>query len=340
MAAKPKLLAAMRHELPAGFFGSEEWARLAAVTDIVSREAFTDFDGAAGAAALRDADILLAAWGVPPLNQERLDRAPNLKMVAYAAASVRVVAPPPFWRRGILITSAVSAMAVPVAEFTFAAIVMCGKDVFRIRDVHRQQRGMGGFGTRISMDLSHLGNFRRRIGIVGASRIGRLTIDMLVCANFAVAVYDPFLSAEEASAMGATKMELHDLLAWSDTVSLHAPVLPETRHMIGARELALMADNAVLINTARGWLIDHDALLAVVQTGRLRVLIDTPDPEPLPPESPFYDLPNVVLTPHIAGAQGNELRRLADLAITEIERFVAGEPPLFPVTEAELDRIA
>lgn len=340
MIAKPKLLLAMREELPTGFCGPDEWARLEAATDIISRDVFTDFDTPAGAAALRDADILLAAWGAPPLTEARLARAPNLKMVAYAAASVRVIAPPPFWQRDILITSAVSAMAVPVAEFTFAAIIMCGKDVFRIRDTHRHQRGTGGFGTRISMDVSHLGNYRRRIGIVGASRIGRLTIDMLVRANFAVAVYDPFLSAEDAAALGATRMELHELLAWSDTVSLHAPVLAETHHMIGSAELALMADNAVLINTARGWLLDHDALLPEVQSGRLRVLIDTPDPEPLPPDSPLYDLPNVVLTPHIAGAQGNELRRLADLAITEIERFVAGQPPLFAVSETELDRIA
>lgn len=340
MTAKPKLVLAMRDELPAGFFGAEEWARLDAVVDVVSRTACTDFDAPAGAAALAAADILLAAWGAPSLTEERLARAPKLKLVAYTAASVRAIAPPPFWQRDILITSAVSAMAVPVAEFTFAAIIMCGKDVFRIRDAQRAERGRGGFGTRISMDVSHLGNYRRRIGIVGASRIGRLVIQLLVQSHFDVAVYDPFLSDAEATALGATKMALHPLLAWSDTVSLHAPVLPETHHMIGATELALLADNTVLINTARGWLLDHDALLAEVQSGRLRALIDTPDPEPLPPESPFYDLPNVVLTPHIAGAQGNELRRLSQLAIIEIERFVAGQPPLFAVREAELDRIA
>tara|TARA_R110002124_G_scaffold63350_43_gene173562 strand:- start:29050 stop:30072 length:1023 start_codon:yes stop_codon:yes gene_type:complete len=340
MTEKPKLLLAMREELPAGFLGPAEWARLDAVADVISRKAFTDFDDEAGAVALQQADILLAAWGAPALTEVRLLRAPNLKMVAYAAASVRAIAPQAFWKRGILITSAVSAMAVPVAEFTYAAIIMSGKDVFRIRDRQRAERGTGGFGTRISMDVSHLGNYRRRIGIVGASRIGRLVIDLLVHSNLEVAVYDPFLSAADAQALGATRMELHPLLAWSDTVSLHAPVLPETRHMIGARELALMADNSVLVNTARGWLVDHDALLAELQSGRIRAMIDTPDPEPLPPESPFYDLPNVVLTPHIAGAQGNELRRLSELAITEIERFVAGQPPLFAVHEAELDRIA
>jgi phosphoglycerate dehydrogenase-like enzyme len=339
--SKPKLLIAMRNELPGGFFGPREWARLNAVTDIIPGFPFSDFDTAEGAEALADADILLAAWGTPSLTKERLSRAGKLKMVAYAASSVRTVTPTEFWEASdILVTTAAPAMAVPVAEFTYAAIIMCGKNVFRLRDEHRAERGTGGFGSRRGMNLPYLGNHSRRIGIIGASRIGRLVIEMLARGNFEIAVYDPFLSAEEALTFGATKMELHPLLKWSDVVSLHAPILPETRHMIGGHELALMADQAIFINTARGWLVDHDALLAEAQSGRLRILIDTPEPEPLPKDSPFYDLPNVVLTPHIAGALGNELRALSDLAITEIERFVAGHAPLHPVVKQDLERVA
>ncbi|WP_244564690.1 hydroxyacid dehydrogenase [Rhizobium sullae] len=338
---KPRLLVAMRDELPEGFFGPHEWVRLKAVVDVIPGFPFTDFDTLTGAEALAEADILLAAWGTPALTRARLKRAPRLRMVAYAAASVRTVAPAEFWDApGILVTTAASAMAVPVAEFTFAAIIMCGKDVFRLRDDHRAERGAGGFGSRRGLNFPYLGNHSRRVGIVGASRIGRLIIEMLARSKFQIAVYDPFLKAQEAAALGAMKMELHDLLAWSDTVSLHAPILPETRHMIGARELSLMADHAVLINTARGWLVDHGALLVEARSGRLRILIDTPDPEPLPPDSPFYDLPNVVLTPHIAGALGNELRALSDLAITEIERFVGGLPPLHPVHKRDLEHMA
>ena len=338
---KPRLLIAMRQELPEGFFGAREWARLNAVADIIPGFPYTDFDTAAGAEALAEADILLAAWGTPSLTRERLARAPKLKMIAYAASSVRTVAPSEFWETSdILITTAASAMAVPVAEFTYAAIIMCGKDVFRLRDEHRAERGTGGFGSRRGMSLPHLGNHARRIGIVGASRIGRLVMEMLARGKFEIAVYDPFLSVDEAAALGATKMELNALLAWSDVVSLHAPILPETRHMIGARELALMADHAIFINTARGWLVDHDALLTEAVSGRLRILIDTPEPEPLPTESPFYDLPNVILTPHIAGSLGNELRALSDLAITEIERFIAGLAPLHPVHKRDMERMA
>lgn len=339
-APKPRLILAMREELPGGFFGKTEWQRLDAVSDVLSRKALTSFKTDEGRAMLGEADILLAAWGSPALDAWALASAPNLRMVAYAAASIRSLVTPAFWQRNILITSAVSAMAVPVAQFTFAAIIMCGKDVFRLRDRHRTSRGERGADTRVSYDRPHIGNYRRRIGIVGASRVGRLVIDMLVHAGFDVGVYDPFLTIDEAAALDARKMDLHALLSWSDTVSLHAPILPETKHMIGRRELALMADDTVLVNTARGWLIDHEALEAELVSGRLRALIDTPHPEPLPPQSPLYDLPNVVLTPHIAGAQGNELRRLSDLAITEIERFTAGQPPLHPVQQTEMERIA
>ncbi len=338
---KPRLLLAMRDELPGGFFGSREWARLNAITDIIPGFPYTDFDTAAGAEALAEADILLSAWGTPSLTRERLARAPKLRMVAYAASSVRTVAAAEFWERSdILITTAAPAMAVPVAEFTYAAIIMCGKDVFRLRDEHRAERGTGGFGSRRGMSLPYLGNYSRKVGIVGASRIGRLVMEMLARGKFEIAVYDTCLSAEDAAPIGGAKMELVARLSCSDVVSLHAPILPETRHMIGARELALMADHAIFINTARGWLVDHDALLAEAFSGRLRILIDTPEPEPLPTDSPLYDLPNVVLTPHIAGALGNELRALSDLAITEIERFVAGLAPLHAVHKRDMERMA
>jgi phosphoglycerate dehydrogenase-like enzyme len=101
-----------------------------------------------------------------------------------------------------------------------------------------------------------------------------------------------------------------------------------------------MRDGTWLINTARGWLVDPDALEKELVSGRLNAYIDTSTPEPLPEDSPLYGLPNVVLTPHIAGAQGNELVRMADLAVSEIERYARGMPPLYPVTVDDLTRVA
>jgi len=338
--SKPKLVFAMQEGLVQRFFGTEEQARLDGVADVLSPKSYSDFNTSEAASLLGQADIILAAWGAPPIDEALLAKAPNLRLVAYAAGSIRAITTPAFWRAGIPITSAVAALAVPVADFTYAAIIMTGKDIINIRDINREQRGAQGFGSRLKLDMSHLGNYRRRVGIVGASRIGRLVIQMLVRAGYPVAVYDPFASQSDIEKMGAQAMGLDQLLEWSDTVSLHAPILPQTRHMIGARELGLMRDNTVLINTARGWLIDHEALLVELQSGRLRAWIDTPDPEPFPPDSPFYDLPNLVLTPHMAGAMGNELHGLAAAAVSEIERFAAGLPLQDQVLEQTLDRIA
>jgi len=129
-------------------------------------------------------------------------------------------------------------------------------------------------------------------------------------------------------------------MAQSDIVSVHAPSLPSTRHMIGARELSLMKDGATLINTARGALIDEAALLETLSTGRIDAIIDVTDPEVPETTSAFYDLPNVFLTPHIAGAVGLERGRLGDMAVDEIERFTKGEPLLYQIRRRDLVLIA
>jgi phosphoglycerate dehydrogenase-like enzyme len=123
-------------------------------------------------------------------------------------------------------------------------------------------------------------------------------------------------------------------------VTLHAPSLPETRHLLDRRRLALLRDGAVLVNTARGALVDGAALEAELVSGRIDAVIDTTEPEVLPASSPLFDLPNVFLTPHIAGAMGTETRRLAALALDEIERLARGEPLAHEVRLADLPRIA
>lgn len=121
---------------------------------------------------------------------------------------------------------------------------------------------------------------------------------------------------------------------------MHAPQLPETHHLIGAAQLAAMATGTTLINTARGSLIDEDALLAELRSGRLHAVLDVTDPELPPALSPLYELPNVLLTPHIAGSQGNELHRMADQALDEMERFASGLPFADPVHAGSLQHSA
>jgi phosphoglycerate dehydrogenase-like enzyme len=151
-----------------------------------------------------------------------------------------------------------------------------------------------------------------------------------------VLVADPYANLADVAALGAKLVDLEDLLRASDVLTLHAPELPSTRHLIGGDELTLLRDGATVINTARGSLVDTAALEVECSSGRLDAMLDVTDPEPLPPESPLYDLPNVMITPHIAGSLGSETRRMSGSALEELERFVAGQPPRSLVTPDDL----
>jgi len=178
------------------------------------------------------------------------------------------------------------------------------------------------------------------VGIVGASRIGRRVIELLRNFDFSVLLYDPFVQAGDPDLEGVELVELDALMARSDVVSIHAPLLPSTRGMIGARQLKLMKDGATFINTARGGLIDEAALVAELQTQRIFGVIDVTDPEIPPDDSPLFTLPNVFLTPHVAGAIGTERLRLGLMAVEEIERFIEGKPMLYEVQPELLERLA
>lgn len=165
-------------------------------------------------------------------------------------------------------------------------------------------------------------------------------LELLRSYDFEVLLHDPYVSVTEAAALGAELLPLDDLLSRSDIVSLHAPDIPETQRMLDRGRLALIRDGGVLINTSRGALIDHEALTDELLSGRLTAILDVTEPEPLPPTSPLYKLPNVFLTPHIAGSLGNELARLGAIVVDELERLAAGLPPAHEVRRADLARVA
>ncbi len=164
----------------------------------------------------------------------------------------------------------------------------------------------------------------------------RRVIDLLRPFDLSVVVHDPYLDPAEAAAMGLHNLPLDEVIARADVLSLHAPALEATRHMIDARRLALLRDGATLINTARGSLIDQAALTRELVSGRISAVIDVTEPEVLPKASPLYDLPNVLLTPHIAGAVGRERERLGAMAVAEVERFLTGQPLAHQVAAATL----
>jgi phosphoglycerate dehydrogenase-like enzyme len=334
---RPRLAFAMAPEKTRHVLDEALLARLDACCTILSREPIQDFSSDAARALLRQADVLLTGWGCPYIGPSVLSEAPSLKLVAHAAGTVKFMIDPAVYEAGVAVTHAAEANAIPVAEFTLAAIIFANKRVFELRDLYRADHSRRS--TWVMMD-EPIGNYRRTIGLIGASRIGRKVAALLGALDVDVLLADPFVTATDPVVEHARLVDLDQLLRRSDVVSIHAPSLPSTRNMVGARELRLMPDGATLINTARGALLDETALIAELQTGRIQAVIDVTDPEIPAQGSPLYDLPNVFLTPHVAGAAGTERLRLGLLAVEEIERFAAGEPLRYAIEPALLERIA
>jgi len=317
-------------------FTDAHFTRLGTMCEVLDRVPVTNFEEPRAQSFLPRATLLLTSWGCPSVDARVLDRAPQLRAVVHAAGTVKSHVTDACWDRGLTVTSAAAANAVPVAEYTLAAIIFAGKKVLRIQQRYREVRAFRWWPA----EFPELGNYGKVVGIVGASYVGRRVIELLRPFNYRVQVYDPFLSNADAAALGVDKSDLDKLFATSHIVSLHAPAVPDTHHLIDRRRLGLLRDGAVLINTARGWLVDGEALEAELKSGRIDAIIDTTEPEVLPTTSPLYTLPNVFLTPHVAGAVSLETQRMADLAIDEIERFTRGEPFRYGIQRADLARIA
>ncbi|GHG41557.1 MULTISPECIES: hydroxyacid dehydrogenase [Amycolatopsis] len=295
-----------------------------------------DFASPSAPAVLHDVELLVTGWGCPPLGPAVLARAPRLRAVVHTAGSVRGHVTEACWERGIAVTSAAAANAVPVAEYAVAMILLSGKRVLeRARDYRAARRRDDPLAVP-----RHLGNHGRTVGILSASMIGRRVIGLLHPHDFRVLVHDPHLNAAEAAELGAEAVSLAELFARSDVVSVHTPLLPETRGLVGRELIASMRPDAVLINTARGAVLDQDALAEATGTGRIRAILDVTDPEVLPPGHPLWTDDNVLITPHLAGSQGNELRRLAELAVAEVTRWAAGQAFAHPVHRERLGMIA
>ena len=333
--ARPAIVFGMLDGMVEHLFSAAQHARLESAGRVLDPVPLSSWDDPRADALLAECEVLVGHWGCPTLTAEVLDRAPRLALFAYAAGTVKWQVTDAVWARSVVVTSAAAANAVPVAEYAIAAILLANKGVFLVRELQRDS------SVRVPLDLTRVGNCGARVGIVGASFVGRLVIQGLRATDLRVSVYDPYLSAAEATALGVEKVDDLDALCASvDLLSIHAPDVPATRGMIGAARLAVLHDGVTVVNTARPALVDQDALTKELISGRLAAVLDVTEPDPLPADHVLLTLPNVFVTPHVAGAMGNELRRLSELAVVEVERYAAGEPPVYPVVAADIDRIA
>ncbi|MGY3060690.1 phosphoglycerate dehydrogenase-like enzyme [Streptomyces sp. TE3672] len=318
---RPRAAVAMKPGAATALLDARSVAALDEVCDLADLPALDDFTTDRARAVLADVEILVTGWGCPPLDAAALAAAPRLRAVVHTAGSVRGHITEQCWDRGIEVSSAAAANALPVAEYTVAMILLSGKRVLeRAREYRAERRRDNWLATPATV-----GNHGRTVGILSASLIGRRVIELLRPYDLPVLLHDPYVTDAEAAALGVRPVGLAELFAQSDVVSVHTPLLPSTRGLVDRELLTSMRPDAVLINTARGAVVDQEALTDVLRQDRIRAILDVTDPDPLPAAHPLWDCDNALITPHLAGSQGNEWQRLVGLAVGEIGRWAAGD---------------
>ena len=287
-------------------------------------------------ALLAQADVIFSGWGAPVLDAAFMAAAPNLKAFFYGSGSIRGIVTDAFWERDIPICSAWAANAVPVAEFTLAQIILCLKRAWHAAQTIRSE------GQYLNHRELHMtGMYGSTVGLVSLGMIGRMVAEHLQRFEVNVIAYDPFVSAADAAARGMRLCGLDEVFEQADVVSLHTPWLKETEGMITGDHFRRMKPYSAFINTARGAVIREDEMIAVLQARPdITAALDVTYPEPPLPGSPLFTLPNVMLTPHIAGSMDGECHRMGRYMVDELQRFLAGEPLRYSLTREQAERMA
>ncbi len=311
-------------------FGADRLAALAERTQlygtIVSRDGIE-----AHLDALGDVEVILSTWGMPELTEAQLAALPQLRLVLYAAGDVRGFASP-LITRGVSVVSAWRANAIPVAEFTLAHILLAGKSYlpniaeYRVaRNSASCRRGPGNCGETVA--------------ILGVGAIGRALIELLRPFQWNVVAYDRFLTTDQAIELGVSMVSLEEAFALGHVVTNHLADNESTTGLIDVSLLESMGEGATFINTGRGRTVESDGFLDVLtRRPDLTAVLDVTDPEPVPPDSALWNLPNVFMSTHIAGSMGNELGRMAALCLEELDRYMAGKSLLHLVSASALER--
>lgn len=285
---------------------------------------------------LKDVEVVFSGWGGPALDEAFLAAAPRLKAVFYAAGTVKNIATQASWKRNIRIFNAAEANAIPVTEYALSQILFSLKNGWSyVRNIQRD-RAYPGKSTSAGA-----GAFGSTVGIISLSKIGRRVCELLEPFDVEVIAYDPYVNEEAAGSLGVELCSLKEVFQRADVVSLHTPLLEETRGMITGQHFSLLKPNASFINTARGAIVREDEMIEVLMNrGDITAVLDVTYPEPPLSGSPLFTLPNVVLTPHIAGSKGPECARMGQSMLDEFQRYLRNEPLKCEVKEKDIGIMA
>lgn len=285
---------------------------------------------------LADAEACLTTWGAPQFTEEVLAAAPRLKIIAHAAGTVKPFISPAAFARGIIITNAAGVIARYVGEMALLLALACLRDLTSYDRALKEQDAWEVPGAGPPDTLRE-----KRVGLIGFGATGREFATLLTPFSVELLCYDPVVPSDVMARYGGRPASIEEILTTCDVISLHAASLPSTRHLLNAERLAMIRDGAVLVNTARGALIDMEALVAELRKNRFRAALDVFDPdEPLPPGHPLRRLPNVILTPHMSGPVPSRYWEMGRHAVENVRIALSGGVPPGAITPEQFETMA
>ena len=310
-------------------YGAEDRDHLAVLVNFIAPP-LTKEAVAADPTILKDVDVIFSGWGCPVMDETLLSHAPRLKAVFYGAGAIGHWATDAFWKRQITVTCAAEANAIPVAEYSLATILFSLKHGWSLAQRTRDERTFpdrnqapGGYGSTV--------------GLISLGAVARKLIEKLQMFDLNLIAYDPFITAAEAELLGVERVSLDQMFRTADVVSLHTPLLDETVGMIRGSHFASMKHGATFINTARGEIVREEEMIEVLAARPdLHAVLDVTATEPPVTTSPLYTMPNITITPHIAGSVGAECRRMGRYMVEEFDRYLRGEALKWQVRPSEL----
>jgi len=315
---RPKIAVLLGENTKESCISNEDFQRLNNFSDVVYQKCEKVVEDTA-VKLMKDVDGCLTGWGTPVFSDSFLEAAPNLKIIAHSAGSIKKMlagVKDSIIDKDIVVTNAVASLGMAVAEFTLGMMLMTMKRAWWFADLARQ-----GKWKEYEEHKKVKEPYKAVIGIIAASNVGQHLIKLLNPFDVTILIYDPYLSANRAAELGVKRVSLDELMQSSDVISIHAPATAQTENMINKNNLKLMKDGAILINTARGSIIEENDLIKELETGRVTACLDVTDPEPPAVDSPLRKLPNVILTPHIAGAVCNNKLRNGKFAVDNLESY-------------------
>jgi len=322
--ARPTVVIALRDDLRATYLAEQDLMDLGRFADyrVVPVSDGDDLTPLRGA--VREADALVVCHGAPRIDQAWLDDAPRVRLIGELEGDrfgQRIDVDNAI-QRGIRVVDTTQGSSYPVAEWALALMLIA------LRDAGRYYRGLinGEVVKQRPEDFGYVhGELTgKRVGLIGCGHIGRRLISLVRPFHVAVSVYDPYLPHELADALSFLRTTLDYVLSASDVVVCLAPLTPKTKGMLGASELARLAPGTAFVNVSRGAIVDSAALIDRLRRLDITAALDVFDPEPIPTDSPIRSLPNVFLSPHIAGVTAASRPRFFSLMIGELERFFQG----------------